>query len=163
MSHEPLSLSRRGALQALLAGILIWTAVPALAGGGGKGLGNSGNGNSGIGNGGGDDGGARGDDADEGSDDGGDSGDDADEGSYDGGDEGSQAREAVRSGDAASLKDILAVVRQKYRGQVVRVRLESSGDGLFYNIRFLDSGNRLFDITVNAKSRLILAAGSTVY
>lgn len=142
-------MSRRGALQVLLAGLLVFAAAPALAGddsnGGGSG-GNSGNGNSG----GGDDGG-------------GDDGGDEDGGDEDGEDEGSKAREAVRSGDAASLKDILAVVRQKYRGQVIRVRLAGSGNRLFYNIRLLDSGNRLLDIRINAKSRRILSAGSTVY
>ena len=136
VSNESLSTSRRGALRVLLAGLLAFAAAPALADDGG---GNSGGGS-----------GSSGDD----------DGDDDGDG---GGDEGSKAREAVRSGEASSLKDILAVVRQKYRGQVVRVKLSGSGNRLVYNIRLLDSANRLIDIRVNAKSRRIIGAGSTVY
>ena len=135
VSNESLSTSRRGALRVLLAGLLAFAAAPALADDGG---GNSGSG-------------------------GGSSGDDGDDDGDGGGDEGSKAREAVRSGEASSLKDILAVVRQKYRGQVVRVKLSGSGNRLVYNIRLLDSANRLIDIRVNAKSRRIIGAGSTVY
>ena len=140
VSNESLSTSRRGALRVLLVGLLAFAAAPALADDGG---GNSGGGSGSSG------------------DDGGD--DDGDDDGDGGGDEGSKAREAVRSGEASSLKDILAVVRQKYRGQVVRVKLSGSGNRLVYNIRLLDSANRLIDIRVNAKSRRIIGAGSTVY
>ena len=135
----------------LLAGLLVFAASPALAGDDDSG-GNSGSGNSGSG-----------DDSDNGDDDGDDDGGDDGGNDNGGGDEGRKARNAVRSGEAAPLKDILAVVRQKYRGQVVRVSLKGSGNRLFYTIRLLDNANRLIDIRVNAKSRRIVSAGSMVY
>ena len=134
-------------------------APPAFAGGDDGGGGDSGGG----------DGGGHGSDDGGGSGRSGSSGDDGGGSGHGGGDndgdkdESSRARDAVRSGDAASLKEILAVVRQQYRGEVVRVRLNGSGARLVYNIRLLDTDNRLIEISVNAKSRRIVNAGATVY
>jgi hypothetical protein len=68
-------------------------------------------------------------------------------------------RDAVRRGDALPLRDILAIVRQKYKGQVVRIRLTGPRDRLVYRIRMIDTQNRLIEVRVNARSRRILGAG----
>jgi len=73
-------------------------------------------------------------------------------------DDSRKAREAVRSGKAASLGEVMGIVRKKYKGEVVRVRLSGSGKNLTYRIRMIDLENRLLEIRVNAVSRRILSA-----
>ena len=73
-------------------------------------------------------------------------------------DDSRKAREAVRSGKAASLGEVMGIVRKKYKGEVVRVRLSGSGKNLTYSIRMIDQQNRLVEIRVNAVSRRILSA-----
>lgn len=73
-------------------------------------------------------------------------------------DDSRKAREAVRSGKAASLGEVMGIVRTKYKGEVVRVRLSGSGKNLTYSIRMIDQQNRLVEIRVNAVSRRILSA-----
>ena len=70
-------------------------------------------------------------------------------------DDDDRIRAAVRGGEAAPLRDILAVVRKSYRGKIVNIRLTGSGSRLAYRIRMLDSANRLIEIKVNAKTRKI--------
>jgi uncharacterized membrane protein YkoI len=70
-------------------------------------------------------------------------------------DDDDRIRAAVRGGEAAPLRDILAVVRESYRGKIVNIRLTGSGSRLAYRIRMLDSANRLIEIKVNAKTRKI--------
>lgn len=66
-------------------------------------------------------------------------------------------RAAVKSGEAAPLKDILSVVRQNYPGQVVSIKLGGAANRLVYLIRVIDTSNRLIEIHVNAKSRKIIS------
>lgn len=73
-------------------------------------------------------------------------------------DDSKKAREAVRSGKAASLGEVMGIVRKKFKGEVVRVRLTGSGKNLTYRIRMIDQQNRLLEIRVNAVSRQILSA-----
>jgi uncharacterized membrane protein YkoI len=98
-------------------------------------------------------------DDDGGDDDGGDdnSGSGSNKDNEDGGG-GKRLREAVKKGEAAPLKDILAVVRRSYTGEVVRIRLSGSGGKLVYSIRLLDSHNKLIEVRVNARSRQIISA-----
>ncbi len=70
----------------------------------------------------------------------------------------SEAREAVKSGAAAPLKDILAIVRKKYKGEIVRVNLAKSSNRLVYNIRMIDTDNRLLEIRISARSGRIISA-----
>ncbi len=131
-------------------------ATPVLAddgGGGGDGGGDN------SGHGGGDDGG--GDDG--GDDGGGDDGGGDDDGGDDGGDDnkedgqsGKGARDAVKKGEAVPLKEILAVVRKSYKGEVVNIKFSGTGSKRVYSIRLLDANNRLIDVRVSAKSRLII-------
>jgi hypothetical protein len=111
------------------------------------------------GDGGGDDGG--GDDGG-GDDGGGDDGSD-DSGEDDGGepDEQDRALEAVKNDRAATLKEILAIVRKKYDGEIVRVSLRGSGANLTYRIKLLDEDNRLIEVLVHAVSRRIVRAKGT--
>ena len=138
-------ISRRNLLWLLLAGSLTLPQSLAYAEDGGDG--------GGGGEGGGDDGGG---------DDGGDDGSD-DSGEDDGGkdDEQDRALKAVKNNRAATLKEILAIVRKKYGGEIVRVSLSGSGTNLIYRIKLLDEGNRLIEVLVNAVSRRIVRAKGT--
>lgn len=110
------------------------------------------------GDGGGDDGGG----GDGGGDDGGD--DRNDDSGEDGGgndEDHDRALNAVRNNRAATLKEILAIVRRKYRGEVVRVSLRGNGPNLTYRIKLLDEDNRLIEVLVNAVSRRIVRAKGT--
>jgi len=142
------TITRRAVLVALMLGLLAVRTPAARAD-------DSGDGGDG-GDGGGNDGGDGGSD-DGGSDDGGSDDNDKDS------DDGSKARDAVRSGDAASLKDILAEVRKKYQGKVVRVQVSGAGNQLVYRIRLLDAENRVVVVQVDARSRRIIGSTATLY
>ncbi len=147
MPHNESTINRRSALVALLFGMLAVSAGEARADDGGDGGGDGGGGDGG-GDGGGGDGG------------GGDGGGGKGDGDND---DSSKVRDAVRNGNASSLKEILAVVREQFDGEVVRIRVNGSGERLTYNIRILDRQNRLIDIRVNAKSRRITGPKVSFY
>lgn len=65
-------------------------------------------------------------------------------------------RAAVRSGKAEPLRDILAIVRKRYHGRVVRIRLTGSGSKLIYRIRIIDPQNNLIEVQVKASNGRIL-------
>ena len=158
MPEDSSTITRRAVLVALMLGLLAVRTPAARAddsgdgGDGGDGGGNDG-GDGGSDDGGSDDGGS----GDGGSDDGGSDDNDKDS------DDGSKARDAVRSGDAASLKDILAEVRKKYQGKVVRVQVSGAGNQLVYRIRLLDAENRVVVVQVDARSRRIIGSTATLY
>ncbi len=72
-----------------------------------------------------------------------------------------RALKAVRNNRAATLKEILAIVRRKHRGEIVRVSLRGNGANLTYRIKLLDEDNRLIEVLVNAVSRRIVRAKGT--
>ena len=76
----------------------------------------------------------------------------------DGDDDDQKARAAVARGEAAPLSEILTLVKHKFPGQVVRVRLSGTGADLVYRIRLIDRQNRLIEVRVNAGTRRILGA-----
>ena len=69
----------------------------------------------------------------------------------------SSISDAVKNGKAVPLKDILAVVRKKYNGEVVRITLTGPISRLVYNIRIVDTQDRLIEVRVNALSRRIIS------
>jgi hypothetical protein len=138
-------ISRRNLLWLLLAGSLTLPQSLAYAEDGGDGGGEGGGDD-----GGGDDGGGN----DDGSDDSGE-----DDGGED--DEQDRALKAVKNDRAATLKEILAIVRKKYDGEIVRVSLRGSGANLTYRIKLLDEDNRLIEVLVNAVSRRIVRTKGT--
>lgn len=149
------TVNRRKALARISALVLAAYIVPTVltiseANASGGGDGGSGGGDGGSG--GGDDGG--GDDSSGGGDTSGGRDDDDNSGKDD---DSKKARDAVKSGRAASLKEILSIVSKQYKGEVVRVRLTGSGNNMIYRIRMIDPQNRLLEIRVNAVSRRILA------
>ena len=113
------------------------------------------------------DGGSGGENSGSGGDDGGnDQGDDGghDPGEDDGdGEEDDQYRalDAVRNNHAASLKEILVIVRKQYEGEIVRVSLRGSRPNLIYHIKLLDKNDRLIEIQVDARSRKIVHTEGT--
>ena len=107
---------------------------------------------------------------DPGSDDGGnDNGQDpgSDDGGNDNGkndgdeDDQDRALNAVRNDHAASLKDVLTIVREQYEGEIVHVSLRGSGPTLIYYIKLLDSGDRLIEVQIDALSRQIVHVEGT--
>lgn len=112
---------------------------------------------------GGDDGGGDDGGGDDGGDDGSDDSGEDDGGEDDGGedDEQDRAMEAVKNDRAATLKEILAIVRKKYDGEIVHVSLRGSGANLTYGIKLLDQDNRLIEVLVNAVSRRIVRTKGT--
>lgn len=64
---------------------------------------------------------------------------------------------AVERGDAMPLSDIVAAVRKRYRGKILRIRLRGRPDALQYRIRVLSPDKRLIDIRVNARTAQIIA------
>lgn len=100
---------------------------------------------------------------DGGGDDGGDDDGSDDSGEDDGGkvDEQDRALKAVKNDRAATLKEVLAIVRRRYRGEIVRVSLRGDGPNLTYRIKLLDEDNRLIEVLVNAVSRRIVRAKGT--
>ena len=79
---------------------------------------------------------------------------DADKGGED--DDQDRALDAVRKDHAASLKEVLAIVREQYEGEIVHVSLSGSVPNLIYHIKLLDSGDRLIEVQVDALSRQIV-------
>jgi uncharacterized membrane protein YkoI len=122
------------------------------------------------GEGGGDDDGDDGDDDHSGKGGGEDDGDDDDHSGKGGGEADDQADDnghddddkriwaAVRGGEAEPLKDILSIVRRRYAGKVVHIRLSGSGKRLLYHIRMIDRSNRLIEVRVNARTARSLGA-----
>lgn len=84
----------------------------------------------------------------------------ADDGDSDGDDQ-DRALSAVKNNNAASLKEILAIIHEKYQGEIVRVSLKGSGQSLTYLIKLLDKNNRLIEIQINAQSRAIVLIKGT--
>ena len=142
--------TRRSLFGFLMAGGIFLSHAPAFAedGGGHGGSGSSGGGGGSSGSGSGSSGGNDGKD-DNGGD--GHGGDD-----HDADNDSDVALEAVKHNHAASLKEILGIVKSQHDGEVVHVSLRGNGDGLTYRIRLLDQDNRLIEVQVNAVSRRII-------
>jgi uncharacterized membrane protein YkoI len=75
-----------------------------------------------------------------------------------GGREEERIRDAVGSGDATMLRDILETVSRAYPGEVLRIRLKGEGEDLHYRIRILQPDGRRIDIEVDARTGNIIKA-----
>ncbi len=93
--------------------------------------------------------------------DGGSSGTGGDKSADGDGDDPRRALDAVKNNKAASLKEILAIVREKYAGEIVSVALQGSGSNLVYLLKVLDPDSRLIEIQIDAKSRKIIGTKGT--
>jgi uncharacterized membrane protein YkoI len=62
------------------------------------------------------------------------------------------ARHAVERGDIRPLAEILATVRDKLPGEIVRVEIEQRGGHWRYEFRTVDAQGRLFDVFVDART-----------
>jgi uncharacterized membrane protein YkoI len=149
-------LTRRQFLLILL-GLLSLEAAPAYAKKGGDDDDDEDDGNSGHGN---DDDGHDDDNSGHGS--GGDD-DDDDSGGGDkndkrGNSKAKKARDAVKKNKAATLKEILRMVRNRYPGRVIKVDVSGSDVNLIYTIKLIDEKNRRMQIRVNANQRRIVGA-----
>jgi uncharacterized membrane protein YkoI len=75
---------------------------------------------------------------------------------HDGDNDQNLALDAVQNSKAASLREILSIVNEKYKGEVVHVSLQRAGTNVTYNIRLLDPHNNLVEVQVNAINRAII-------
>jgi uncharacterized membrane protein YkoI len=71
-------------------------------------------------------------------------------------DDDDRIRKAVKRGEAESLRTILSVVRENYKGEIAHIGLTGDGGGLQYRIRIISPDSRLFEIRVNARTGSIL-------
>jgi uncharacterized membrane protein YkoI len=62
------------------------------------------------------------------------------------------ARHAVERGEIRPLAEILATVRGKLPGEVVRVEIEQKNGHWLYEFRTVDAQGRLFDVFVDART-----------
>jgi len=66
------------------------------------------------------------------------------------------ALDAVQNNKAASLKEILNILNEKYEGEVVHVGLQRAGNDVTYSIKLLDPHNNLVEVQINAINRAII-------
>ena len=71
-------------------------------------------------------------------------------------DDATRILEAVEQGHAKPLDKILAVVRARYSGKVVAIRLKGQPGDLRYDIRILSPDNRLIEVQVIARTARIV-------
>lgn len=62
------------------------------------------------------------------------------------------ARQAVERGEIRALADILAIVRNKLPGKIVRVKIERKKSRWYYEFRIVDTKGRLFEVYVDART-----------
>ena len=79
--------------------------------------------------------------------------DDDHDGGYTSDDDHDRAWKARRSGNIASLNDILAKLRKRHGGSVLDVRLKRRRGQPYYVIRLLDRRSRLRTVTVKASGK----------
>lgn len=67
-----------------------------------------------------------------------------------------RARRALERGEVLPLERILAVVRARIPGEVVRVELEREDGMWIYEVRVLDAAGRRIEVHVDAAKAIIL-------
>ncbi|MGB8818035.1 MAG: hypothetical protein WCC66_08975 [Rhizobiaceae bacterium] len=150
---EDVSIGRRQLL-ALLCGAAIFVAFPetALAKDGGDSGGDSGSGSSGSGSGsnsgsGSDNSGSGSDDSDDDDDDDGSS----NSGSGSGKDQ-DKARDAVQSGKVIPLSNAISLLRKKYSGRIIQVRLTEKGSRIDYRFKVVDGNGKVVSVSMDAQT-----------
>ena len=71
-------------------------------------------------------------------------------------DDGERALEAVQSGKAAPLSDILELVEEEVPGRVLEVEIDDEHGQLVYEIKVLSADGRYFEVYVDAAAKKIL-------
>jgi uncharacterized membrane protein YkoI len=70
-----------------------------------------------------------------------------------------EAREAVERGAIRPLEEILAKLRDRFPGEIVKIKLEREHGVWVYEFRLLDPRGRLREITVDAATGAVTEAG----
>jgi uncharacterized membrane protein YkoI len=70
-----------------------------------------------------------------------------------------EAREAVERGAIRPLEEILAKLRERFPGDVVKIKLEREHGLWVYEFRLLDPRGRLREITVDAATGAVTESG----
>jgi uncharacterized membrane protein YkoI len=69
------------------------------------------------------------------------------------------ARAAVAAGRATPLRKLLEIVKRRYPGEVVGVKLRAHGDSLVYRIKILEHGGHLVTVGIDAVTHRFVAPG----
>jgi hypothetical protein len=70
-----------------------------------------------------------------------------------------EAQAAVKSGAIRPLEDIVAGLRVRMPGEIVKIKLEREHGLWVYEFRVLDPRGRLREVTVNASTGAVMDAG----
>jgi len=68
-----------------------------------------------------------------------------------------RARDAVRSGEALPLSEIMGIVHSRYPGKLLDAKLSRRGESLIYQIKLRGPGNRIQHLQVDARTGNILS------
>jgi hypothetical protein len=150
-------MNRRKILLLVLYGLLATAMCDPLSADKGRGGGDGGSGGGGNSGSGGGDGGNSGSG---GGDDNGDSGGGDDDGDSGGDDGQERARDARSNNGATPLREILAVVRRDYPGDVIDVKFQSRNGKMVYRVKVLTGTGKMIRIRIDARSRRILGVSS---
>jgi uncharacterized membrane protein YkoI len=66
-----------------------------------------------------------------------------------------ELRHEVERGEVRPLSEILAVVREKLPGDVVKVEIEHDGGRWIYEFRVVDGKGRVFEVHVDARTAVV--------
>jgi uncharacterized membrane protein YkoI len=80
----------------------------------------------------------------------------ADEGTNGYGDNHEKFDEARRHGKIMPIEQLLKLLNEKLKGEIVEIELDDKDDGLYYEIYYLDSEGRRIEIYVDAATGEIL-------
>jgi hypothetical protein len=141
-------MNRRKILLLVLYGLLATAMCDPLSADKGRGGGDGGSGGGGNSGSGGGDGGNSG------------SGGGDDDGESDDDDGQERARDARSNNGATPLREILAVVRRDYPGDVIDVKFQSRNGKMVYRVKVLTGTGKMIRIRIDARSRRILGVSS---
>lgn len=142
------TMNRRKILLLVLYGLLATAMCDPLSADKGRGGGDGGSGGGGNSGSGGGDGGNSG------------SGGGDDDGESDDDDGQERARDARSNNGATPLREILAVVRRDYPGDVIDVKFQSRNGKMVYRVKVLTGTGKMIRIRIDARSRRILGVSS---
>ena len=67
-----------------------------------------------------------------------------------------EARDAVGQGEIASYTEMLKVVTDQFKGRIIRVELENTDEGYFYQLRLLENNSQIVEVRLDARTLQIL-------
>ena len=73
------------------------------------------------------------------------------------------ARMAVRKGDIASYTEMVKAVTDQFKGRIIRVELEDTEEGFFYQLRLLEGDSQVVEVRLDAQTlQVVQVAGKAL-